>query len=151
MTPDEADRIIRPLFGYFGITASKDRLDAWRDMMTDLDAGRAGTTYARFKVEHHGKNPTPAQFMQLYRTVDTSEPTIERNCPHCDNTGYVTDTDHPRHWTGRPADRPQHTDPCDCNVATWCPHCHHGTAARTALRKYNQTRTVYQPTTHQDF
>lgn len=62
-------------------------LDVWREELHRLDAGTAGTAYAKLRrtAEHA---PSIAKFLAEYHalhTVDTPEP----DCGDCDRTGWV--------------------------------------------------------------
>lgn len=62
-------------------------LDDWREELEKLEAGPAGTAYARLraKMEHR---PNIAQYLAEYRQVRPHDASTRRDCPRCDNTGW---------------------------------------------------------------
>jgi hypothetical protein len=113
--------------------------DVWEEELADLDRPRAEAALKQMRrtVEHA---PSVAAFLSAYRAQSGTAGVYEWNCPKCANTGWVTDEQHPRHWTGRPEDMPKippHYGPADgclCNVVTPC-GCDHGkNAAKSDLR-----------------
>lgn len=109
---------------------------AWEEELLELDKGRAEET-ARQLVRTAERPPSIATFLSAYRNLaGTSR--YDFKCPKCDNTGWVTDTNHPAHWPGKQVPKvPDWYSPgdgCCCNVVTPCT-CEHGTRARNFGRK----------------
>ena len=92
-------------------------IDVWEEDLGQLDAGRAGTALARLRREHEHRWLSIAQFMNMYRSIQTTDGSnAEPDCDECDNTGWVkaTDivleagTDTERHYSA--------VKPCGCPV-----------------------------------
>ena len=87
MTSLEAtDLAVRILQAFNGPPASE-----WEDVLADLDAGRAGTTYARLRREHDNRWLSIARFMETYRSLNTDDASTRGpTCQACDGTGWLT-------------------------------------------------------------
>ena len=120
--------------------------DVWEAEILPLDKARAEEAVRRIRRTSE-TSPSIAHFHGVYASLlGTVRETVV--CELCDGTGIVTDTDHPRHWTGRPDTMPPKMDTfgCACNVATWCRACPDGTARRAMLQRMNgQTPTTHEP------
>lgn len=134
--------LLERITGYWSMTLTAARTEAWLDMLGALDEGVAGTAFVRLKTKGTSA-PSPADFMSTYSTLSASgggAPSGPR-CGGCHGTGWVTDTDHPRHWPGDSKDAPTSPDgECLCNVVTWCPRCADGQAAKDTLHRINLER-----------
>lgn len=100
-----------------GQTFNGPPTDIWEDDLQQLDAGRAGTAYARLRREHDQRWLSIAAFMAMYRSLNTDDAsTVENVCGECDNTGWVTapdnvleaGTDHERRYSA--------VRPCRCPI-----------------------------------
>ena len=83
MTPDAADflakRIINTWRGGPPITE-------WREQLTQLDEGQAGTAFARLRGQLDNA-PSIARFMSEYRSLHTAS--ADDKCGDCANSGWV--------------------------------------------------------------
>ena len=130
--------------------------DVWAEELGPLDTVRAEEAVRRIRrtFEHP---PTIAAVHAVYANLLGSADTATEVCDHCGNTGIITDTDHPRHWPGRPGTIPtpmgpvdftddagnahtriEPTGECACNVATWCRQCDQGPRARHMLQQMSR-------------
>ena len=103
--------------------------DAWIEELAELDGPRAEEA-ARHLVRTAEHAPSIAQFLAAYRATRGTADRYAFECPHCCNTGWVTDRDHPNHWPGE-LERvpPLNSDgSCNCNAVRPC-QCDHGKAA----------------------
>lgn len=129
--------------------------DVWATELAGMDQARAEEAVRRIRrtFEHA---PTIAAMHATYNGLANTAPETEV-CTTCHGTGMVTDTDHPRHWPGRPGTIPNPIGPvdyvdangdtkvrwaptgdCACNVATWCRQCDQGQRAQIVLRSMNK-------------
>jgi hypothetical protein len=94
MTPTEADELGKRIINAFH---GGPPLSEWREELLLLDAGQAGTTYARLKrtLEHA---PTIARFLTEYRSLQTHDASNPENmCASCANSGWVAAEHHFEH------------------------------------------------------
>ena len=110
--------------------------DVWADEFKPLDKPRAEEAVRRIrKTSEHA--PSIAHFHGVYGGLLGTARSPEEACEQCGGSGIVTDTDHPRHWTGGadampPVDADGH---CNCNVATWCRSCPDGVTRKQMLAR----------------
>ena len=93
-------------------------VNVWVEVFIDseLDEGTCGTAIARLTREHQHRWLSIADFLAVYRTLDTKRPEQSPDCPHCDSCGWVqandriehAGTDHERRYTT--------VKPCRCPV-----------------------------------
>lgn len=85
MTRDEADALAKRIINCW---RGGPPLDEWRDELEHLDAGTAGTTYARLKrsIDHA---PSIARFMAEYNSLHTSDGGTRAPCRYCGDSGWV--------------------------------------------------------------
>ena len=128
--------------------------DIWAGELADMDQARAEEAVRRIRrtFEHA---PTIAALHAVYANLLGSAPEAAK-CETCHGTGMVTDTDHPRHWPGKPDTIPKPIGPvdfidadgnsrtrieptgeCACNATTWCRQCPQGERAKLILRSIN--------------
>lgn len=89
MTPDEARTLTRKLIDAWP-NGTKGYI--WTELLEPLDAGTAGTAFARLLRDHeHDRTPTPQRFIGMYRSLHTeaTDPTETRTCQTCHGTGGV--------------------------------------------------------------
>lgn len=111
--------------------------DVWEAELLPLDKSRAEEAVRRIRrTSEHA--PTIAHFHSMYAGLLGTQRDVPQ-CEQCNGTGIVTDTDHPRHWTGAPDTMPPKMDEwtCACNVATWCRSCPEGVARKGMLARLN--------------
>lgn len=121
-------------------------VDIWEEELLPLDHGRAEEAYRRLRRE--AKHPPAiAEFLAAYRNLLGTAPPRDAgdyDCHSCQDWGWVTDTDHPRHggyWAGREDRRPvlvteagpQQAEcicgivrPCACAVGQRAKEAHYG-------------------------
>ena len=87
----------------------------WEEELENLDAGRAGTTYAKLRREAEHA-PTIARFHALYRT--TGQPEAPESCHRCDGTGWERARDH--------VAQDRHGDEIRYAQVAPCRHCRNG-------------------------
>lgn len=107
---------------------SRTVTDAWIELLTPLDEGRAGTAFVRLR--HSDEPPTPRAFERTYRTINstpTNRDPFHPGCAHCDDTGWITTANHTRNGTTYSGVKP-------------CAHCDEGRA-----RAQSQTWTQSPP------
>lgn len=86
MTPSEATQLATRILGSFTGPTLRD----WEEELEPLDAGRAGTAYARLRREHDHSRLSIAQFLAAYRALNTTDAsTRPAPCTACDDTGWV--------------------------------------------------------------
>lgn len=85
MTRDEADALAKRIINCW---RGGPPLEEWRAELERLDAGTAGTTYARLKrsLEHA---PSIARFLSEYKTIDTDDASTRERCGECGGSGWV--------------------------------------------------------------
>lgn len=120
MNRDEAQRLAIRI-----VNTWPSRLDAseWTIELIEMDAGTAGTAFARLRrqLDHA---PSIAAFWRTYRELATpaNQPTP---CHDCDDSGWIT----------------SHEDGHGCRYAKPCPLCQHGRrAAQLDMRPPAATR-----------
>jgi len=105
--------------------------DVWAGEFRSLDKPRAEEAVRQLRrTQEHA--PSVASFYAVYGRLAGSAQE-GGTCDMCDNTGVITDTDHPHHWPGRNGTLPLAIDVdgkpyCICNVARPC-RCDHGKRA----------------------
>jgi hypothetical protein len=111
--------------------------DVWEAELLPLDKARAEEAVRRIRRQSEHA-PTIAHFHAVYGgLLGTQREAVQ--CDQCAGSGLVTDTDHPRHWTG-PADAmPPKLDEwtCSCNIVTYCRSCSEGAARKAMLQRMN--------------
>jgi hypothetical protein len=86
MTPQEARQLAVRIHETWTRGPS---VDIWCEELERLDAGTAGTTYARLRREEEHA-PSIAKFLAVYRGLHTaSNDTEQPFCPMCDKTGWI--------------------------------------------------------------
>lgn len=158
MNRADADQITTKLRHHFGQAATREALDAWWELLAELDVNIAWQTLRRLRDPKgpHDRMPSPATFHRLYISIAPKSQDDELGrCAYCHGNGWIEDPvdNHPQHWPGTtpaPA-RWEHTyiDPksgtprtiqgCNCNVAVVCPHCNDPKAIE-ARRTTNEKR-----------
>lgn len=89
---------------------------AWEEELATLDAGTAGTAFARCRREHKSRWLSIAEFIAVYRSLRTDDPTTRGPvCIHCDGTGWVQAEDHLEHPGTDHERRYTQNEPCTCN------------------------------------
>jgi hypothetical protein len=86
MTTTEADELAKRIINTW---RGGPPLTEWRDELLPLDAGQAGTAFARLKRTLENA-PSIARFLAEYRSLqmhDASNP--DDKCPECSNSGWV--------------------------------------------------------------
>lgn len=94
MTPAEADDLAKRIINCW---RGGPPLTEWRDELVQLDAGQAGTTYARLKrdLEHA---PSIARFIAEYRALDTHDGgNRPAKCGVCGDSGWIEAQRHQSH------------------------------------------------------
>lgn len=68
--------------------------DVWVEELVRLDAGAAGTAFARLRREST-RAPSIAEFLATYRTLRTQDGGTREvyDCSHCDGAGWVPTAD----------------------------------------------------------
>ncbi len=86
MTHDEADAIAKRIINCW---RGGPPLTEWIEELQRLDAGTAGTTYARLKrTSEHA--PSIAKFIAEYNALDTHDASTKAaKCGWCDDTGWT--------------------------------------------------------------
>lgn len=104
-------------------------VDVWEEDLAELDAGRAGTAFARVRRAHKARWLSIGEFMDHYRAVHTEQTSTTVDCADCDTTGWTPGPSIKRDGTTYTTVRP-----CRCPAgeraarsAVW--------AKRTALKK----------------
>ena len=89
MTTDEANDLAKRIINTW---RSGPPLDVWREELARLDAGTAGTAYAKLRrtIEHA---PSIARFLAEYNSLSTDRPDDRPPCLLCDNSGWIQATD----------------------------------------------------------
>lgn len=126
MTPAEADALAKRIINSF---RGGPPLADWVEELTRLDAGRAGTAYARLRatLDHA---PTIARFMVEYNALDTERPGTRPPCGDCGDTGWIDAPD--RVWP----------DERTSSQVKPCPHCDEGrkrAGSRVWLERHRPT------------
>lgn len=85
MNPHEAtDLAVRILGCWKGPNARE-----WEETLISIDAGRAGTAFARLRREHDKQWLSIAEFLQVANALRTDDPVKTDPCQWCDDTGWV--------------------------------------------------------------
>lgn len=84
MTPTEADALAKRIINCWH---GGPNIADWRDALEPLDAGRAGTAYARLRNERDHA-PSIKAFRDTYNALDTHDGSI-RKCAECVDSGWV--------------------------------------------------------------
>lgn len=91
MTPAEADQLAKRIINTFH---GGPPLDDWREELARLDAGQAGTAYARLRSKLDNA-PSIAKFLAEYHSLNTHDGSKPKHdCGWCDNTGWVETRQH---------------------------------------------------------
>jgi hypothetical protein len=61
----------------------------WEDELADLDAGRAGTAFQRCKREHERRWLSIAEYLTVYRSLNTEDASTRSECDRCAGSGWV--------------------------------------------------------------
>lgn len=131
MSPEHAERIALRLAGAW--PRSQVSTQTWLTELVDLDRARAEQA-CRQLIRSSERAPSIAAFLAAYRALVGTAGT-DRECPDCQNTGWVTCNDHPAHWPGVANTIPKIPDSylpddgCLCNAVRPC-HCAHGAHQR---------------------
>lgn len=141
MTPDEADQLAKRIINTWH---GGPPLAEWRDTLTELDAGTAGTTYVRLRAElDHA--PSIARYLSEYRTLHTpANDPIRHHCHHCHGTGWLTCVDDRRHgyWCRHRGTPPETEGDCGCHAVTPCPSCPAGTHAEALTPRLERSNAA---------
>lgn len=91
MTPVEARQLVQRLEGAWPDRFWSDaRRSEWRDELETLDAGTAGTAFARMKRNEHQKHcPSIGEFVAACRGLHTPANDPTEKCRCCDGTGWA--------------------------------------------------------------
>lgn len=112
MTPTEAETLaVRMVRTWRGGPPA----DVWLEELTPLDAGAAGTAYARLR-RSQTKPPTVAEFIKCYHSlvmVDGGRPALEE-CDRCEGTGWVEADPFYRNQTALGERPTSQVEPCSC-------------------------------------
>lgn len=61
---------------------------AWEEELIELDAGKAGTAFARLRREHDARYLTIARFIDAYRSL-AGDADDDEQCDDCDGGGWA--------------------------------------------------------------
>lgn len=130
MTPTDADTLAKRIINTW---RGGPPLRDWTEVLTPLDAGRAGTAYARLRARNDHP-PSIAQYIAEYNQLDTARPGEHDPCGDCNSTGWIDAPD--RHWPeGRTSTQMKP-----------CPYCDEG-RARAASRIWTERHPLTKPNT----
>jgi len=113
--------------------------ETWCEELADLDVGRATTAYVKLRRETD-RCPSIAQFISMYRSLDTELPKhLRERCRTCDNTGRViveAPEFHQHDCERLPPVNGRY--PCEwrCHAAVPCPVCDEGEVRRRQQAKF---------------
>ena len=135
MNPMEAtDLAVRILGCWKGPNARE-----WEESLMPIDAGRAGTAFARLRREHDKQWLSIAEFLTVANALRTDDPSSRPDpCGKCDDTGWIAAPDIVK-------DDGLHAEPCPtCKPAERkdCPTCK---GSGTVERRRNRRYTAVQP------
>ena len=86
MTPIDATNLAVRILKTFTGPAAED----WEEELLHLDAGRAGTAFARLRREHDHQRLSIAHFLSVYRSLNTEDGSTKKpECGWCDGTGWT--------------------------------------------------------------
>lgn len=86
MNPREAEDLAVRILGCFQGPNARE----WEDELQALDAGRAGTAFQRCKREHERRWLSIAEYMAVYRSLNTEDASTRSECEHCSGSGWVS-------------------------------------------------------------
>lgn len=140
MRNDEADYLAKRIINMW---RGGPPLAEWVEFLTELDAGQAGTVFARLtRTREHA--PTIATFLAEYRALDTHDASNRPTpCPDCDHGRIVIE--------GRRAHDPRAAhdiERCEaeglCTIAAECPACHGTDEFKLAILDYFTTHNIHE-------
>jgi hypothetical protein len=108
MTPREAEDLAVRILGCFNGPNAHE----WEQELLTLNAGTAGTAFARLRREHKQRWLSIADYHATYQALNTTDATNRRDpCPECGDSGWTTAGQYIAHdqlYTG--------AEPCTCQA-----------------------------------